>query len=109
MARVAIPDFKAIHAAEELALAARRPHAAPTVPVERAFSTEQRAHERERFEEARRAREREAEREREERRRLEAIEEEKEIRELRRRAVPKANEMPEWYAQAPKRSHDAKT
>ena len=59
--------------------------------------------------EARRAREREAEREREERRRLEAIEEEKEIRELRRRAVPKANEMPEWYAQAPKRSHDAKT
>ena len=103
-----IPDFKALHAAHEQALAARREHAiAPTVPVPIPLSTETRAQERERFEAARRAREQEAEREREERRRLQAIEEEREIREIRRRAVPKAHEVPEWYAHAPRRTHDA--
>ena len=30
-------------------------------------------------------------------------EEEKEVMEIRRRAVPKANEVPEWYRTAPKR------
>ena len=36
------------------------------------------------------------------------VREEEEIRELRRRAVPKANELPEWYQFAPKRSQDAR-
>jgi hypothetical protein len=107
-----IPDFKALQAAHEQALTARREqHAvAPTVPIDFALSTATRAQERERFDEARRAREREAERAREEAARLRAEDEEREIRELRRRAVPKANEVPEWYAHAPKRAHhDATT
>ena len=91
-------------------MAARRGHVARTVPLEFTLSTEARAHERAKFEEARRAREREAERALEEKRRLQALEEEREIRELRRRAVPKANGLPEWYAHVPKRAHhDATT
>ena len=49
-------------------------------------------------------REREAERAADEARRQRELEEEAEIRELRRRAVPKANEVPEWYAFAPKKA-----
>lgn len=104
-----IPDFKALHESQARVLAAKREQIVPVHPQEFQFSTEARAHEREKFEEARRAREEEAERALEERRRLEALEEEKEIRELRRRAVPKANEVPEWYALAPKRSHETRS
>ena len=46
----------------------------------------------------------ELERQAEERRRQRELEEEAEVRELRRRAVPKANEVPEWYAFAPKKA-----
>ena len=104
-----IPDFKALHEAEAQRLAARREHIVPVHPQEFHFSSDIRAQEREKYDEARRALELEAERLLEEKRRLEAIQEEEEIRELRRRAVPKANEVPEWYAHAPKRSHDSKT
>lgn len=107
-AQLPIPDFKAKHAAQEAALAARRAEIVPVVPQEVGFPTDVRAKERERFDEARRAREREIELQMEERRRLREIEEEKEIKELRRRAVPKANEVPEWYADAPKRTGKAK-
>jgi len=107
-AALGIPDFKAIHEAEEQRLASRKDHIVPILPAHVELSTENRAHEREKYDEGRRAREQEAERISEEKRRLQALEEEKEIRELRRRAVPKANEIPEWYAHAPKRSRDAK-
>ena len=100
----AIPDFKALHAAQESLLASRRAEVQPTVPVSFGLATETRAAEREKFEDARRAREREAERAAEEARRQRELEEEAEIRELRRRAVPKANEVPEWYAFAPKKA-----
>ena len=102
-----IPDFKALHAAQESVLAQKRAEIQVTKPVEFGLATEVRAQERERFEEARRARERELERLAEERRRQREMEEEAEIRELRRRAVPKANEVPEWYAFAPKRAKAA--
>ncbi|TFY55997.1 hypothetical protein EVJ58_g7897 [Rhodofomes roseus] len=104
-----IPDFKAMHAAQEAAHAARREHIVPVKPQEIEFSTEARSKGREKFEEARRAREREIELQMEERRRLREIEEEKEIRELRKRAVPKAHEVPDWYADAPKRPGKAKS
>ncbi|PCH34280.1 hypothetical protein WOLCODRAFT_148344 [Wolfiporia cocos MD-104 SS10] len=107
-ASLAIPDFKALHAAHESALAARRAQVAPVVPMEVEFATDVRARERERFEEGRRARERELEAQMEERRRQRALEEEEEVRELRRRAVPRAHEVPEWYAHAPKRTGKAK-
>ena len=99
-----IPDFKALHAAQESVLAQKRAEIQPTVPMGFELATVTRAQERERFEEARRARERELERQAEERRRQRELEEEAEVRELRRRAVPKANEVPEWYAFAPKKA-----
>ncbi|OSD00852.1 hypothetical protein PYCCODRAFT_1436916 [Trametes coccinea BRFM310] len=99
-----IPDFKALHAMQESLLAQRKAEITPVVPQPIPFQTEMRAHEREKFEEARRAREAELERQREERRRQQELEEEREIKELRKRAVPKANEVPEWYAFAPKKS-----
>ncbi|KAI0640124.1 hypothetical protein C8Q77DRAFT_1084800 [Trametes polyzona] len=99
-----IPDFKTLHALQESVLAQRKAEITPVVPLPIELSTEARARERERFEEARRAREAELERQREERRRQQELEEEREIKELRKRAVPKANEVPEWYAFAPKKS-----
>ncbi|KAL1951703.1 hypothetical protein VTO73DRAFT_852 [Trametes versicolor] len=99
-----IPDFKALHAMQQSMLAQRKAEIAPVVPLQIELSTEARAREREQFEEARRAREAELERQREERRRQQELEEEQEIKELRKRAVPKANEVPEWYALAPKKS-----
>ncbi|KAI0673829.1 hypothetical protein C8Q78DRAFT_1019260 [Trametes maxima] len=100
----AIPDFKALHALHQSQLAQRKAEIMPVVPLPIEFQTDARAREREKFEEARRAREAELERQREERRRQQELEEEREIKELRRRAVPKANEVPEWYALAPKKS-----
>ncbi len=99
-----IPDFKALHAAHESTMSQRRAEVHRTVPVGFDFATDARVQDRERFEEARRVRERELERQAEERRRQREVEEEAEIKELRRRAVPKANEVPEWYAFAPKRA-----
>lgn len=104
---LAVPDFAALQARHAEAVAAgRRQGVHPTVPVAPPLRTEARAQERERFEEARRAREAELERQRAEARRAQAQREEEELRELRRRAVPKAHEVPAWYAHAPKRSHD---
>lgn len=51
-------------------------------------------------------RERELEREREERRQQREEEEERETKELRRKAIPKAHEVPEWYRDAPRRQKD---
>ena len=81
----------------------------PTVPAPLPLHTQARAAERERFDDARRAREAELEAQAAEQRRLLALAEEAEVRELRRRAVPRANEVPGWYARAPKRSRDATT
>lgn len=103
-----IPDFKAIHAAQEATLAARREQIVPIMPAPIEFHTDVRAEERQKFETARRAKEEEAERQAEERRRLQALEEEQEIRELRKRAVPRANPVPEWYADAPRRNKDSR-
>ncbi|OBZ78858.1 hypothetical protein A0H81_01354 [Grifola frondosa] len=90
-----IPDFKALHVAQELQAAARKEQIVPLIPLDIGLQTEVRAHEREKFEEARREREREIERQMEERRRQQELEEEREIKELRKRAVPKAHEVPE--------------
>lgn len=80
------------------------PAHAPVVVEPFHFWTEQRAKERERFEDMVRRKEEETERLKEEQRRVEAEKEEREIREMRKRAVPRAHEIPEWYAGMPKRS-----
>ena len=102
-----IPNFKAIHSAQAALLASQRQEKiAPTVPVTPHFTTDERMAEREKFEEKRRARELELERQREEQRRAQEEEEEREWRELRKRAIPRANPVPEWYANAPRREGD---
>lgn len=73
------------------------------VPEGFTFSTEQRAKDRGKFDEAVRVKQKEKERELEEERAAMAVEEERGIKEMRRRAVPKANSVPEWYTTMPKR------
>ncbi len=51
--------------------------------------------------------EKEMEVEREAKRREREEQEEKDMRELRRRAVPRANVVPEWYKDAPRRKGHA--
>ncbi|KAK0476412.1 hypothetical protein IW261DRAFT_422127 [Armillaria novae-zelandiae] len=98
-----IPDFKALHAAEEARLAARKEHIIPVKPIAKEFSTDERIKERRMFDERIKEKEAEMERALEERRKQREQEEEKEVRELRRKAVPKAHEVPEWYKDAPRR------
>lgn len=77
----------------------------PTVPVFNGPShSEQRALERREFEVGRRAREGERERIRAEERRQRELEEDEYYKELRRKAVPVAHAVPDWYATAPRRS-----
>jgi len=101
--RFVIPDFGATHAAHGASLARRKEQNAPIIPEAFSFSTEARAREREKFDERMRAKQEEKERQLEERRKQRELEEEQEVKELRQRAVPKAHEMPEWYANMPKR------
>jgi hypothetical protein len=67
------------------------------------LSTERRAKEREEFNRQVREKEQERERELARRQKLEEEEEEREVQELRRKAIPRAHEVPEWYKEAPKR------
>jgi hypothetical protein len=100
-----IPDFKALHAAElQASLTFRKEHVAPTVPVTPKLKTKLRAKERESFDEMMRQKEEEMDRIKEQRRKAREEEEEMEVKELRKRAIPKANEVPKWYGDAPKRS-----
>ncbi|KAF8514276.1 hypothetical protein JB92DRAFT_3115728 [Gautieria morchelliformis] len=91
-----MPDFAALHAAQEEAMRSRQ-----VVPVTRseapALTTMVRAKEREKFEAERRERERAVEQQREMRERERAEQEERAYREARKRTVPKAHEVPEWY------------
>jgi len=66
------------------------------------WETEVRMHERKRFDEQLKEREREKKKEEEEQRRLQEAEEDRELRELRKKTVIKAHEVPEWYNARPK-------
>lgn len=99
-----VPLFNSHHG--ETSLSLRKEDAmttSTTTAIPFIFSTEQRAKERAKFDAMMRHKEEEMARVREEARRRAEEEEEMEIREIRRRAVPKANEIPEWYAGMPKR------
>ncbi|GLB45941.1 putative targeting protein for Xklp2 (TPX2) [Lyophyllum shimeji] len=97
-----VPDFKTLHALHDAELALRKENIAPVIPLPRELNTEWRAREREKFDEHVREKERELEREREQKRREREELEEREIRELRKKAVPRAHEVPEWYKDAPR-------
>ncbi len=96
------PNFKAIHAALDASLAQRKENIHPTVPLAMQWETDLRMQERRKFDEKVKEREREREKEEEERKRLRETEEEGEVRELRKRLVVKAHDVPEWYSKMPK-------
>lgn len=104
-----VPDFQTLHAAQEALRASRSEEARThiTVPHEFHLSLAERAKEREQYEAERRERELEAERAAEEARREREEQEEREWREARRRAIPKAHEVPEWYDERPKLKKDS--
>jgi hypothetical protein len=101
-----IPDFKAMHAAQEAELALRKENIRPVVPLPIHWETDHRLKERQKFDERMREKEREQERLMELRRKEREEQEEREVRELRKKAVPKAHEVPEWYKEAPKKKKD---
>jgi hypothetical protein len=98
-----IPDFKAQHAQQEAAIAHRKENIHPTVPLPLELHTHERAKEREKFDQILKEKERELEREMEKRRKEKEENEAREVRDLRKKAVPRAHDVPEWYKEAPKR------
>lgn len=99
-----IPDFKALHAAQEVKLALlKKENVHPTVPLPIKWETDQRVKERQKYDEMVKEKEREQQRLKEEERRRREEEEERELRELRKKTIPKAHEVPEWYQEAPKK------
>ena len=98
-----IPDFKAMHAAQEAELALRKENIHPVVPLSIHWETDYRLKERQKFDEKMREKGREQERRLTLRRKEREEQEEREVRELRKKAVPKAHEVPEWYKEAPKK------
>jgi hypothetical protein len=97
-----MPDFAAMHAAEAEAVRGRR--VVPVLPTDAPpLTTMVRAKEREKFDEERRERERATETLREMRERERAEQEDRAYREARKRTVPKAHEVPDWYKDVPKR------
>jgi hypothetical protein len=96
------PNFKAIHAAFDASLAQRKENIHPTVPLPIRWETDSRMQERKKFEERVREKEKEKEKEEEEKGRLREAEEERELKELRKKMVVKAHEVPEWYNERPK-------
>lgn len=96
------PNFKAIHAALDVSIAQRKENIHPTVPLSMQWETDLRMQERRKFDAKVKEREREKEKEEEMRRILCEAEEEREIKELRKRLVVKAHEVPEWYSKMPK-------
>jgi hypothetical protein len=96
-----VPDFASLHAAHDAAVTAARSAAVkPVVPVPFNLRLGERAKERDAFERARQ--ERETRLAEDQRREQEAAEEEWH-REARRRAVPRAHAVPDWYKDLPKR------
>jgi len=96
------PNFRAIHAALDASVAQRKENIHPTVPLPMQWETDSRMRQRKRFEERVREKEREKGKEEEERKKIREAEEERELKELRKKMVVKAHEVPEWYNERPK-------
>jgi hypothetical protein len=98
-----VPDFRAMHAAQEAEIAVRKGQLMPVVPLPIELNTEGRAKERRKFDEIVREKERGLHMAMKQRRLEREEEEHREIRALRKKAVPRAHEVPQWYKDAPKR------
>ncbi|KAE9396964.1 hypothetical protein BT96DRAFT_91009 [Gymnopus androsaceus JB14] len=98
-----IPNFKSSHAAQDALLTSLKGQITPVVPLPIEMHTDVRARERSKFNERVREKEAEMDRALEERKRQQAEEEERENRELRKKAIPKAHPVPDWYKDVPRR------
>lgn len=98
-----IPDYKAQHVQLEAVIAHRKENIHPTVPLPLELHTHERAKEREKFDQILKEKGRELEREMEKRKKEEEENEAREVRELRKKAVPRAHDVPDWYKEVPKR------
>ena len=96
------PDFKAMHTAFDASLAQRKENIRPVVPLSIQLETDIRMQERKRFDQRIKEKLKEKEEEEEKNRRLRQGEEERELKELRKKLVIKAHEVPEWYKAIPK-------
>lgn len=99
----AIPDFKTSHSAQGALLASLKEQIKPVAPLAIEMHTDIRARERNKYNERVREKEAEMDRALEERKRQQAEDEERENRELRKKAIPKAHPVPDWYKDAPRR------
>ncbi|KAJ4464371.1 hypothetical protein J3R30DRAFT_3767145 [Lentinula aciculospora] len=99
----AIPDFKASHSVQDALLTSIKGQIKPVVPLQVEMHTDARARERGKFNDQLREKELQARRAHEERKRQQAKDEERELKEQRKKAIPKANLVPDWYKDAPRR------
>ncbi|KJA28329.1 hypothetical protein HYPSUDRAFT_61960 [Hypholoma sublateritium FD-334 SS-4] len=100
---LSVPDFKAMHAAQEAKLALLKENIHPTLPQPIKLETDQRVIERQKFDDMVKEKHREQERRMEEKRKEREEQEERELRELRKKTIPRAHIVPEWYKEAPKK------
>ncbi|GAW09885.1 protein [Lentinula edodes] len=98
-----VPDFKSSHAAQDALLTSLKGRIKPVAPLPVEMHTDVRARERSKFNEHIREKEIQASQALEERKRQQAEEEEKELKEQRKKAIPKAHPVPDWYKDAPRR------
>ena len=96
------PDFKAMHIAFDASLAQRKENIRPVVPLSIQLETDKRMQERKRFDERIKEKLKEEEEEEEKRRKIRQEMEERDLKELRKKLVIKAHEVPEWYKTVPK-------
>ncbi|KAJ3727138.1 hypothetical protein C8R42DRAFT_658765 [Lentinula raphanica] len=98
-----VPDFQASHSAQDALLTSLKGQIKPVVPLPVEMHTDARARERSKFDEQVREKELQASRALEEKKRQQAEEEEREIKEQRKKTIPKAHAVPDWYKDAPRR------
>lgn len=104
-----IPDFKILHAQIGASQAHRKENVHPVTAQPFHWATDQRIKQRREFDDMVREKVRQREVLEEQKRKELEEEEERGIRELRKRLIPKANVVPEWYKGVPRRRKDEGT
>ena len=101
-----IPDFKMLHAQIGASQAHRKENVHPATAQPFHWATDQRIKQRREFDDMVKEKVRQRELLEEQKRKEMEEEEERGVRELRKRLVPKANVVPEWYKGVPRKRKD---
>lgn len=104
-----IPDSGTIHAHINTSQAHRKENVHPVIAQPFHWATDERIKQRKEFDDMVKEKEREREQIEEQKRKEREEEKEREIRELRKRLIPKAHVVPDWYKDAPKKKKDEET